>query len=468
MNMEVQDKTEPTPRFLVLDDERSMRDFLSIMLQRKGYEVVTASSGNEALSILDDDEAFDVAIVDLKMPQIGGMEVLKEIRRRYLNIQVVIITAFATTATALEAMKLGAYDYLIKPFKVEEISVVLEKALEKNWLLKENLQLRQTLLERYSFSNIIGRTKVMEQVFSFIAKVCRTNTNILISGESGTGKELVARAIHVNSQRNKGPFVVVNCGAIPENLMESELFGHVRGSFTGAISNKTGILETAHGGTVLLDEIGELPLSLQVKLLRFLQEKNVRRVGDLKDRIVDVRVVAATNRDLEQEVRQGAFREDLYYRLNVIQVTLPPLRDRKGDIPLLATHFFKKFTREMGKELKGISPEAMQIITGYSYPGNVREMENVIEHAVAMEEGAEVSPPSLPLAIRDMVNRPPSPDVHQLPEQGLKLDEMMDGIERELLIKALERTRGSKNKAAKLLGISFRSFRYRLDKHGLG
>jgi two-component system response regulator PilR (NtrC family) len=374
---------------------------------------------------------------------------------------VIMITAFASTETAIAAMKQGAYDYITKPFKVDEIRIVVEKALEKKLLASENRRLRSELRSQVRDRSIVGNSRVMQRVYELIAQIANTKANVVITGESGTGKEMVARAIHEGGERCSQPFVVVNCAAIPENLLESELFGHVKGAFTGAVQNKTGLFEAASGGTLFLDEVGELPLSLQVKLLRAIQEKSFRRVGGTRDQSADVRIVAATNRLLDEDVKAGRFREDLYYRLNVIEIPLPPLRERPDDIALLVDHFIEKYARELGKEVAGCSDEAMKKLLGYRFPGNVRELENVIERAVALSREATIALESLPPALLN----PPLPGrTTRIPPEGVNLDGLMEEYERSLLLEALIPARGVKKKAAQLLGISFRSFRYRLEK----
>lgn len=458
-------------RILVVDDELSVREFFEILLTKEGYEIVTALDGQDALRLMRD-QAFDLIVTDLQLKNGDGMSILKESKRVANEVPVIMITAFATTDSAVEAMKAGAFDYLSKPFKIEEIKVVIAKALETRSLAAENKQLKSELREKYDFSNLLGESEPMRHVYDLIRKTAPTRTNVLIWGESGTGKELVARAIHFNSLRKEKAFLTVNCGAIPESLIESELFGHVKGAFTGANSNKQGMFEAAHKGTIFLDEIGELPLPMQVKLLRVIQERNFNRVGSTENVEVDVRLIAATNRNLEEEVKAGRFREDLYYRLNVIQIHLPPLRLRKKDIPLLAEHFLKKYAKETGKDIRRISAKAMELLMTYDYYGNVRELENIIERSVALEAGQEIQPESLPgNVIHPEQNREKfsmkDADLH-FDQGGIALDQLVDGFEKDLLLKALDKTHGSRSRAAKLLGISCRSMRYRLKKHSIG
>jgi len=450
-------------RILVVDDERSMREFLEIYFRGEGFEVATAESAEVALAAAEADP-FDVVITDIQMPGRSGLDLLHDLRESCPETQVVVITAFASTDSAIEAMKRGAYDYVTKPFQVDEIGLVVEKALEKKQLSAENRWLREELRSRSAPRNLIGNSPAMQRVYELVAQVAGTKSNVLISGESGTGKELVARAIHELSDRAERPLVTVNCGAIPENLLESELFGHVRGAFTGAVQNKVGLFEVADGGTLFLDEVGELPALLQVKLLRAIQEKTIRPVGGTRDRQVDVRILAATNRDLAEEVASGRFREDLYYRLNVIQIALPPLRERMEDVPLLVHHFLAKHAAELGKEVTGISQEAMDRLLAHPFPGNVRELENITERAVALSSGPVVDLDALPPTVlaRERAERP-----SRIPEGGVNLEALVADFERSLLREALERSGGVKKRAARLLGISFRSFRYRLEKLGL-
>ncbi len=450
-------------RILVVDDERSMQEFLEICFRGQGYDVATAGDVDTALALIDADD-YDVVLSDLQMSGRSGLDLLHAVRETSPETAVILITAFATTETAIAAMKEGAYDYVTKPFKVDELRLVVEKALEKKLLSRENRRLRSELQSQLRQRDLVGTSTAMHRVYELVSQVAETRTNVLISGESGTGKELVARAIHARSDRRDRPFVAINCGAIPENLLESELFGHVKGAFTGAVSGKEGLFETADGGTLLLDEVGELPASLQVKLLRVLQERTIRRVGGTSDRRVDVRILAATNRRLEQEVAGGRFREDLYYRLNVIQIALPPLRERRDDIPLLVQHFVEKYARELGKPIRGVGAAAAERLLAYSYPGNVRELENAIERAVALSKDGEIEPGALP----PQILHPAEPAREtRVGTAGVDLDSLVSEYERGLLLEALDRAKGVKKRAAALLGISFRSFRYRLEKLGL-
>jgi two-component system response regulator PilR (NtrC family) len=449
-----------TVRILVVDDERSMQEFLEIFFRREGHDVVTAGDVASALVALENDD-FDVVISDIQMPDRSGLELLREARTLAPETAFIMITAFASTETAIEAMREGAYDYITKPFKVEEIRITVEKALEKKLLRSENQRLKSELRSTRRERSIVGTSAAIQRIFELVDQVAATKTNVLISGESGTGKELVARAVHDRSQRSDAPFVAINCGAIPENLLESELFGHVKGAFTGAVQNKAGLFETADKGTLFLDEIGELTPALQVKILRAIQEKRIRRVGGTRDEPVDVRILAATNQRLEEQVAAGRFREDLYYRLNVIQITLPPLRERVDDIPLLVIHFIEKYARELDRDVTGIDDAALQRLSEYAFPGNVRELENVIERAVALTRreviGLEALPPNL---LRPSASAPAS----RIPSGGISLEDLVADYEKGLLREALDRSGGVKKRAAALLGISFRSFRYRLEK----
>jgi two-component system response regulator PilR (NtrC family) len=464
-------------KILVVDDEQSMREFLAICLRREGHELKLATSGTEALSKLRD-QPFDLVITDLRMPgDVDGLSILKAIKSGSVRCggapgmtpapidpEVILVTAFATTETAIAAMKLGAYDYLTKPFQVDEINAVIGRALEKKALVEENLALRDQVAGRARLASLIGKSRAMQKVFELIGKIHSTKTSVLVTGESGTGKELVARALHSEGVRAHRPFVAVNCGAIPEELMESELFGHKKGAFTGAIADSPGLFAQADGGTMFLDEIGELSLGLQVKLLRALQERKIKPVGATEELELDVRVIAATNRDLEAEVARGAFRADLYYRLNVIEVRLPPLRQRREDIPVLAEHFLRRFASEHARVAK-FSPEAVRKLEGHDFPGNVRELENMIERAVALSSSPVISAEDLPelRTIRGPALEPPS----AFPTDGVDLERIVGDFERMWVLRALEHAGGVRKHASALLGISFRSLRYRLDKLGI-
>ena len=448
---------------LVVDDEQSLREFVEIFFRRAGHVVSTAAGVEQARALLEADDV-DVVVSDMQMADGSGLDVLRHVQASCPETPVIMITAFATTDSAIAAMKDGAYDYITKPFKVDELGVVVGNALEKRRLTSENRRLRTELRTQARQRRIVGNSAEMQRVFEMIAQVAGTKTNVLVSGESGTGKELVARAIHEQSGRADAPFVAVNCGAIPENLLESELFGHMKGAFTGAVQNKEGLFETADGGTLFLDEVGELSQPLQVKLLRAIQEKTIRRVGGTSDRRVDARIISATNRRLEEEVAAGRFREDLYYRLNVIQIALPPLRERRGDVPLLVHRFLERFSQELGKEVGDVDADAMELLTEYAYPGNVRELENVIERAVALSRGGAIGLAEMPPTLL----RPADPEgAPSIPTAGVDLDRLIADYERSLIGEALRMTGGVKKRAARLLGVSFRSLRYRLDKLGM-
>lgn len=456
------------PRILVVDDEESIREFLEIMLKKEGYDVVCAEDGLKALDVLKK-KNVDMVISDLQMPNMTGIELLKSVRDQNSNVLFMMITAFGTTETAVEAMKLGAYDYITKPFKIDEVRINIANALRSQNLEVENRSLKRELVREYSFQNFIGNSDTMHRIFDLIKRVSQAPTNILITGESGTGKEMIAKAIHYNGPLKDKPFVTVNCGAIPENLIESEMFGHKKGSFTGAVADKDGLFKAADGGILFLDEVGELPLQIQVKLLRAIQERVIRPVGGTDDIEVNVRIMAATNRDLETMVKEGAFREDLFYRLNVIKIESPPLRDRKEDIPILVKHFLKKYNDRLDKSINGISDEAMDVLKKYEYPGNVRELENIIERTVALEGGASILPESLPPFVQTSTGRKlASSHEIEVTEEGVDLDGIMGQIEKEILIKAIHTANGVKKRAAKLLNISFRSMRYRIEKYNLG
>jgi two-component system response regulator PilR (NtrC family) len=453
-------------RILVVDDERSMRELLAIVLRREGYEVLLAENGRAAIKTLER-EPVDLLISDIKMPDLSGVEVLRAAKQIDRDILGIMITAFASTDTAVEAMRLGACDYLSKPFDIDLLKMKVREKIENRQLRQENVLLKRTLGMSHQFTNIIGRSEPMLAVFKMIETVARTTSTILLTGESGTGKGLVAQAIHFHSLRREKPMVSLNCGALPEALLESELFGHMRGSFTSADSNKKGLLEVAERGTIFLDEIGEMSAVMQVKLLRVLQERRFRRVGGLEEVQADIRVIAATNQDLTRLVAEGRFREDLFYRINVIPIALPPLRDRREDIPLIADHFLAKYAEQMGKHVSGISHSAMQWLVQYSWPGNIRELENVIERAVALEATPAILPDSLPASIRGDAPRAGVAPVEALPDSGFDLETHVKDIERGYLAQALQRAGGVQVKAAELLGMSFRSFRYYVKKYNL-
>lgn len=449
-------------RVLVVDDELSMREFLTILLEMEGYQALSAANAEQALKLLSDD-LFDLIISDVQMPGLNGIELLARVKAMSPDTAVLMMTAFSAAEQAVEAMKLGAYDYIAKPFKVDEIKVLIRNALEKTTLKRENTVLKQTVLQRDSFYGIIGSSPRMREIFSLIQKVAPSSSSVMILGESGTGKELVARAIHNCSPRSKKTFVAVNCGAIPESLMESELFGHKKGAFTGAVGDRPGLFEQAEGGTLFLDEIGELPLLMQTKLLRVLQEREFRRVGGTQVHKCDVRILTASNRDLQGQVKEGSFREDLFYRINVVQIMLPPLRERIEDIPQLLESFFKKFTSAQPTG-EIITPAALKALMNHSFPGNIRELENIVERSLILDSTC-IQEKNLPANI--FSGRSSASGGIEIPEEGLALEPLLEDLEKQYLLKALERTHGAKKKAAELLGMSFRSFRYRLAKFGL-
>ena len=449
-------------RILVVDDDQGMREFLEIMLTREGYKVNAASGGKEALSFFRK-KKFDLVITDLKMPKIDGIDLLKAIKEISPETMVILITGYASGETAVAAMKEGAFDYLEKNFDVEDLKSTVKDALSKKGVKEEDAIFMKGVEEAVSFGNMVGKSKGMLKVYSLVKKVADTSANVLILGESGTGKELVSRAIHENSPRKDKPFVVINCGGIPENLLESEFFGYMNGSFSGAHTDKQGLFEVAHGGTIFLDEIGELYPFLQVKLLRVVQEKTFRRLGGAEDIKVDVRIISATNQDLKEKVKNGEFREDLHFRLNVIPIKIPPLRDRKEDIPLLTNYFIEKYSREFGKEIKKISPYALQLLIKYPFPGNVRELENIIERSVTLETGNIILPETLVISEEDKEDSEPAFDI-DFEEGGLDLNEEMKRIEKLFIEKALKKANNSKTKAARYLNVSYDSFLYRLEK----
>ncbi len=446
-------------KILIIDDEESMRHMLSVILKREGYSTVSMPEASKAVEVLEGTD-FDFILCDIKMPGMDGLQFLKALKDRGAGHTVIMMSAYGTIDTAIECMKLGAYDYISKPFKADEIILTVKKAEERERLKKENLRLKEESLADYDFKNIFTDDKKMLEVLSLVKKVSDYSTSVLVTGESGTGKELVARAIHYSGKRAGRPFVVVNCGAIPGTLLESELFGHVRGAFTDAHRNKAGLFQEADTGTIFLDEVGELPMELQVKLLRALQEGEIRKVGDTKPIKIDTRVVAATLKDLREEIKKGGFREDLFYRLNVIEIKVPPLRERASDIPGLAAHFVEKYAKKFGKPAKKLSKEVLETLLGYAWPGNVRELENVIERAMILEETDTIRNKSLPI-----VNRP----VNLSPSfsEDLSIKKASEAIERELIKKALDRTNNNKTKAAEVLELSHRALLYKIKNYGL-
>jgi len=452
-------------RLLVVDDEASLCEFLRLLFEEDGHLVDTAGSVTEGRKRLAEG-AYDLVLSDILMPDGSGLDLLREIRQRDEHLTVIMMTAYSSTRTAIEAMRLGAHDYVSKPFDVDELRVVVQRALEKSELVDENVYLRKELEQRWGPANIVGRGARMQKVFALIERVARTHSTVLIQGESGTGKELVARAIHVAGPRAARKFLSINCGAMPEGLLESELFGHERGAFTGAVRDKRGLFHEAHGGTLFLDEIGEMTPAMQVKLLRALQEKTVRRVGGTSEEPVDVRIIAATNQDLEARIAKGEFREDLYYRINVIPIPLPPLRQRREDIPALVDYFLRKWAKELDAPPKRISIEALRLLESYDWPGNVRELENIVERAVALAAGDALTAEDLPQKLRLGGRAEPRAE-EELPEDGLELERHLDELRAHFMRQALERTDGVQTSAAQLVGMTFRSFRYYAKKLGL-
>ena len=450
---------------LVVDDEASMREMLKIMLEQEGYMVNTASSAEEA-SVLLGSIPCDLVLSDIRMPGLSGIELLRKIKDEEMPCETILLTAYSSMESAIEALKLGAFDYVTKPFQVDELLHLVRQALEKKTLREENVVLKAGLSHREKFGEMVGSTRKMREIYALIERVAPTSSTVLICGESGTGKELVARAIHKHSTRSKRPFVAVNCGALPETLLESELFGHAKGSFTGATTTKKGLFDVAAGGTIFLDEIGEMSPTMQVKLLRTLQERRVRAVGATEDHPVDIRVVTATNQDLEALVAERKFREDLFYRVNVIRINLPPLRERREDIPLLAIHCLKNLSAANGNPLPIISKDAMEALENYHWPGNVRQFENVIERALAMSEGGRICKRHLPDIVTGF-SEAPGRAGPKLPESGFDLSMAIESIKRDYVREALEIEDGVMSRGAKRLGISFRSMRYLVKKYGL-
>jgi two-component system response regulator PilR (NtrC family) len=452
---------------LVVDDEPGLREMLSILFRREKYDV-TASSGFNAAAdaVRNAPSPYGVVLTDLMMPDGSGLDLLSLAKTRSPQTEVIVMTAHGGVDSAIEAMKRGAYDFVTKPFATSELRALVQKAFEKSALVAENARLRAQV-DRRQPKDLLGHSEPMRRILDLVQRVASGRSTVLITGESGTGKERIARAVHDLSDRKEKPFLVINCGAIPETLVESELFGHERGAFTGATSRKLGIFREADGGTVLLDEIGDLPLPMQVKLLRVLQERKVRGIGETNETSVDVRVLAATNRNVEDDIKQGKLRQDLYYRLNVIRIEVPPLRARREDIAELAKYFLERCCKEQDKPVVSFSPDALRALDAYAYPGNVRELENIVERAVALSSGLSIGIGDLPQEVSGSVAQPTAA-LMSLPPQGCDLDAVLGEIERRLILEALERTGGVRTNAAKALGITLRSLRYRMQKHALG
>ncbi|HBG92884.1 MAG: Fis family transcriptional regulator [Nitrospirae bacterium RIFOXYB2_FULL_43_5] len=447
-------------KILVVEDEKSMREVLGILLEGEGYEVTLAAGGIDGMALLNRD-IFDMAITDINMPKVNGFEILRKVRETSPDTLVIMITAFGTTESAIEAMQLGAYDYIHKPFKIDEIRLVVKKALEKRRLREEVSILREKIKTTYEFGNIFWKNPKMQELLGIIPRIAQSNSNVIITGESGTGKELVATAVHNLSTRKGKKFVDINCAAFPEGLLESELFGHMKGAFTGAAYNKQGLFEIADGGSVFLDEICEMSINLQAKLLRVLENSMFRRVGGTGDITVDVRIISATNQDIKEEISAGRFREDLYYRLNVVPLHIPPLRERKEDIPMLVEHFLKKFSFAERK----VSPQVMKLFMEYPWKGNVRELENVIERIALLTDRDEIAIEDVPHEM--FMFSEDAKYMQDLTKDGVDLDSIIEGMEKKYLLNALKITDGNKTEAARLLNLSFRSFRHRLSKYGI-
>jgi len=461
--------TDAPAHILIVDDDLSMRQLLEYMLTREGYQITCAESGRKAVALVGQN-SYDLLLCDIRLGDISGIEVLRACKKDHPGTVVIMISAYASTETAVEAMNEGAYDYVPKPFNNDELTETVAKALKLRTVEQEKELLDGELRRSLNFGMIVGSSPSMQHIYRMIQQVSRTKTNVLITGESGTGKELIAKAVHKESERRDQPFVAINCGGIPETLMESELFGHKKGSFTGATQDKPGLFQEAHRGTIFLDEIGELSLPIQVKLLRAVQEKMIRPVGGTEDLPVDIRILSATNKQLEKEVIAGKFREDLFYRLNVIEIKVPPLRERKADLRALAQHFLEKYSHEMKKEISKLSSYALDLMLKYDFPGNVRELENLMERSVALSTTNIILPDSLALAVhkRRWIEgiKDRRFDLDEVP-MGVSLDSILEEIERAYLKKALDCSNGNKNKAAELLGLSLRSIRYRLEKLNL-
>ncbi len=448
---------------LIIDDEKSLLDLLTVILKKEGYKVKTCLAPSRVFELLEKEE-FDLLICDIKLPEVSGMDILRYVKENRPEIPVIMITAYGSLKQAVEALKAGALDYILKPFDVEELKIIIAGELEKRRLKEENILLKRDLREKFSFENMIGKSKAMQEIYGLIEKTAGTDSTVLVSGESGTGKEMAARAIHILSRRVERPFVSINCAALPENLLESELFGHAKGAFTGAVAEKKGMFEVAQRGTLFLDEVGETSPWTQVKLLRALQERKVRRVGGTDEIPVDVRIIAATNQDLKRRIEEGKFREELYYRLNVIAFEMPPLRKRTEDIPLLVNHFLQKYCQSMGKRMKRVAPEVINYFELYGWPGNVRELENVIERVVAIEDRETITTASLPPEI----TMPPKREtVRPAIPPGFNLVEHIDDLSKSYIHEARQMAGGNLRKTAVILGVSYRSLRHLIEKFGL-
>ncbi|MBE0460495.1 MAG: sigma-54-dependent Fis family transcriptional regulator [Candidatus Aminicenantes bacterium] len=449
-------------KILIIDDEKSICDLLSVVFGKQGYEVKKSYTAAKALELIESED-FDLILTDIRLPERSGMYILKQVKKTKPGIPVIMITAYGTIKQAVDALKAGAADYVMKPFDMDELKIIVANCMEKKRLQEENVFLKKELSEKYSFENIVGKSKKMIEIFSLIEKIAGIESTVLIRGESGTGKEMAARAIHYLSRRKERPFVTINCGALPEGLLESELFGHVKGAFTGAVVDKKGMFEVAHKGTLFLDEVGETSQLTQVKLLRALQEKTIRRVGGTSEIPVDVRIISATNQDLKRKIENNEFREDLYYRLNVISFEMPPLREKKEDIPLLVNYFIKKHCEKVGRKMKRVAPEVMSLFESYLWPGNIRELENVIERIVAIEDRETITEDCLP----EELLAAHGPEIELAIHPGFNLNETVDTIAKQYVQQALYKTGGNMKEAATVLGINYRSLRYLIEKYQL-
>jgi len=448
---------------LIVDDEKSLLDLLAVVFKKEGYSVKTAISGPKAREILEKEDV-DLVITDIKMPQMSGMDVLKFVKGKDSETPVIMITAYGSVKQAVDALKAGALDYVVKPFDVEELKILVARGLEKLRLKQENILLKRDLRDKYSFEKMIGKSRTMQEIYTLIEKVATTDSTVLITGESGTGKEMAARAVHSQSHRGDGPFVSINCAALPENLLESELFGHAKGSFTGASADKKGMFEAAGRGTLFLDEVGEMSPWTQVKLLRAIQERTVRRVGGTEEIPIDVRIIAATNQDLKKRIQEGKFREELFYRLNVISFEMPPLRKRVEDIPILVSHFLQKYCDKLGKPMKRLTPEVFGLFEEYSWPGNIRELENVVERVVAIEDRETITAGCLP---REIISPQKKEETPLFLQPGFSLTMHIDDLTKKYVNQALLTTGGNLRQTVPLLGISYRTLRYLIDKYEL-
>ncbi len=456
-------------KILIIDDDPSIRNMLAIVLKKSGYEVTLTDSGRSALDRLKK-ETFELIISDIKMPDINGIDLLKKIKSINQEIPVIMITAFASANDAVDAMKLGAEDYITKPFNLDELKIIIDRAIYKRNMEKENIQLKSRLTDKEKFENIVGKNRKMLEIFEMIDTISQTDSTVLITGESGTGKELIAKAIHNKSERSARKFVSINCGALPENLLESELFGHTKGAFTDAYRDKKGLFEVADKGTLFLDEVSEMSQKMQVKLLRAIQERKVRKVGGSEEIEVDARIISATNKDLTESMKQGEFRSDLFYRLNVISIDIPPLRERKDDIPLLLKYFLKTFNEKFNRHIEGFEKEALEIFINYPWPGNIRELENVVERSVALEKEKFVSTKSLPSEMVYNISdkTAAAADIDELlQDENFDFNDYIDDISRQIILKAFQLSNSNMKKTAEMLKLNYRSLRYLMDKYDL-